>query len=139
MKNLILLITLFSSLSSALANQRNSVLLEESDIALESITNGTLLSQERMCKGQTNCFIDGEIARIELPLGGCLDRLGSVTYVAKQVSEGKVELYISAINIASSDSFAALCIGMPSQIVEITIPNYYGKIELKFQRPIIRN
>jgi hypothetical protein len=138
MKNLILLIALVSSLSSVSANQRSTVVLEESDVALESITNGLLLSQERMCKGETNCFIDGEVVLIELPLGGCLDRLGPVTYVAKQVSKGKVELFVSAINIASSDSYAAFCVAMPSQIIEITLPNYFGKVELKFQRPLTR-
>jgi hypothetical protein len=122
MKNLILLIALVSSLSSVSANQRSTVVLEESDVALESITNGLLLSQERMCKGETNCFIDGEVVLIELPLGGCLDRLGLV----------------SAINIASSDSYAAFCVAMPSQIIEITLPNYFGKVELKFQRPLTR-
>ena len=138
MKNLLLLITVLSTLNAASANQRSFIPLEESDVALEQITSGQVISQERLCPVEDgiNCFVDGEVVRVELPLGGCLDRLGPVSYVAKQKSQGVVELSIAATNISSSDSFAAFCIGMPSKIVQITLPNFYGKVELKFLRSI---
>jgi len=137
MKKIILSLTLLATIGTAFAAQTNIVRLEESDVALEPIKDGEIISQERMCQGETNCLIDGEVVRIELPLGGCLDRLGHVTYAAKQVSTGNIELSIAATRIVSSDSFAALCQSMPRQTIEITLPQYYGKVSLKFLRPLI--
>ena len=58
--------------------------------------------------------------KVELPLGGCLDRLGPVTYLRKN-SQSKIRIILSAINIGNERSSAVRCIRMPTAIVSIPL------------------
>jgi|GEM_PF-5524263 len=123
------------SLSSVNAQHPQQIPLEEGDMFLEAITTGQLVSQRLMCE-DNSCIINGTIATVELPLGGCLDRLGHVTYTTHQVGN-VIRLIISATNIANQGSLAALCFKMPSQLVEFTMIDTYGRVEVEFLRPIV--
>lgn len=136
MKKLITIVTLLSSLLSAntLAGVSQFPLIEN-DIALETITEGEVVSTRPLCPEEGTCVVDGTIVTLKLPLGGCLDRLGPVTYTAEQ-EDGFIFLHLSAYNIANSDSFAAFCFKMPEAIVEIQLINMYGHVQLDFLRPV---
>lgn len=109
--------------------------LIENDIALEVITEGEVTQTRPLCPEEGTCIVDGTIVTVKLPLGGCLDRLGPVTYTVEQ-EEGFIFLHLSAYNIANSDSFAAFCFKMPEATVDIQLINIYGQVQIDFQRPV---
>lgn len=131
---LTLLLTITSTLASG--DRPGTIYLVENDIAIETIKHGEIIHQEMMCEDNT-CFVNGTRVRLKLTLGGCLDRLGPVSYTASQKG-GIIELNVSAYNIANSDSFAAFCFAMPEEVVEIDLIDMYGKIKLNMIRPIAR-
>jgi hypothetical protein len=55
-----------------------------------------------------------------LPLSGCLDKLGPVTYSAVRGS-GKTKIYLSATRIVDKNSKAAFCESMPTAAIRIPL------------------
>ncbi|MCR9203663.1 MAG: hypothetical protein NXH75_03735 [Halobacteriovoraceae bacterium] len=137
MKKLITTLTLLSALysSATLANGQPQFPLIENDIALEVITEGEVTQTRALCPEEGTCIVDGTIVTVKLPLNGCLDRLGPVTYTVEQ-EDGFIFLHLSAYNIANSDSFAAFCFKMPEVTVDIQLINMYGPVQIDFQRPV---
>lgn len=124
MKALFVILTL---VTSVYANQVGTR-LEEGDTYLNTISEVRHLSQRLMCPDNT-CVINGTVVSVELPLGGCLDRLGPVTYTAEQVGN-TIVINMTAIRIANKKSLAAFCVKEPTQIVEISLIDMYGHVEL---------
>jgi hypothetical protein len=136
MKTALLTLLLTMTSTFAAGDRPGVIRLIENDIAIEPITQAEVVHQEMMCEDNT-CFVNGTRVHIKLTLGGCLDRLGPVSYTASQKG-GHIKLNVSAYNIANSDSFAAFCFAMPEEVVEIDLINMYGKVDLTMIRPIAR-
>lgn len=120
MKALIVFLTL---MTTTFANE-NATRLEEGDTFLTTISETRNVSQRLMCPDY-DCIVNGTIITVELPLGGCLDRLGPVTYTVEQRGN-QLAVEMTAIRIVNKKSLAAFCVKEPTEFVEITLPNMYG-------------
>lgn len=66
------------------------------------------------------------VLQIVLPLNGCLDRLGPVTYTTENAGNGKLLVFLSATNIGTRGSASAKCFVAPT--ASVSIPLGFGII-----------
>jgi hypothetical protein len=104
--------------------------LDEGDRFLSTISSVVSVEKGPLCPEGALCLINGTQLNVELPLGGCLDRLGPVTYTLER-KENKTIVNIMAIRIINEESNVAFCVREPSAFVGITLINTFGPIEVK--------
>ena len=134
MKTLIL--TILLSLSSQTFAATN-VKLQKGDRALSNITSGKVV--RAVMKMNPNCPINALCApatevTIEVPLNGCVDRLGPVaSKVQYNEVSGKYDITLSAVNIATKTSMVARCIKMPTAFIKVMARPFLDKEDFNLE------
>lgn len=98
-----------------------SVKLQKGDRFLSLIEGAKAIAVEDGCPEGARCFAPSTNVTVELPLNGCLDRLGPVSYQEVIGRDGKVTLFVSAVNIANERSLVAMCSAMPKARVKLHV------------------
>jgi hypothetical protein len=130
MKNLIILITTFLTLTSNV-NAYERIQIEGGDKALDR-AHVEMIDQSAVCPrgaGLVSCMAYGSKIQLKITLNGCLDRLGPVFHHV-EVKKHKAILYVAAVNIHTQESEVTRCVAAPTEFRTITIP-YEGRLEVR--------
>lgn len=112
-----------------LANAEHTTQLREGDLGLYDVT-ARVVSVKEACPADSHvrCVRGGSEVTLEIPLQGCLDRLGGYS-THFSFKDGTPTLDFSGVAIATEASTTARCIKAPSTQVRIQIP-FTGNVEL---------
>ncbi|HXH31986.1 MAG TPA: hypothetical protein VNJ01_14345 [Bacteriovoracaceae bacterium] len=100
---------------------------------LYPITSAVSVKVSMLCPDGMTCFTNGTVIKLVLPLNGCVDSLGPVTYKAEENREkGILNVYVSATGVANPQSMTTRCMVAPTAKYQITLVNKYGNVKLKF-------
>lgn len=134
MKTLLLAVLL--SLSTQ-AFSASSVKIQKGDMSLSNITTGKILNA-RLGMNE-NCPINAlcspiTVVTIEVPLNGCVDRLGPVaSKVQYNEVSGKYDITLSAVNISTKMSMVARCIKMPTAFIKVNTRPFLDKEDFNLE------
>jgi hypothetical protein len=124
-----LVLTAAAIAPAALADTAN-VRIESGDLAITPIA-GEVVGTRPLCPQGAACFVNGTVIDLSFTLLGCGDRLGPVTYTAKE-DDGKISLFVSALDINTERSQRVFCFVAPTARATITLVNLYGTVDAHF-------
>ncbi len=128
MKSLYVLSVLFLA-SSAFANQP-SFELRSTDAYVVPIA-GEVTSVRPLCPDGMTCFANGTIVSFRFMLGSCVSRMIPLSYDAIE-TDGVLNVYVSAMEIASRNAIRVMCAAPGIVNQEITLFNRYGDVKVHF-------
>lgn len=120
------------SLVAATSASANPAFHLTNDINGISLIEGTVSDVRSLCPEGFTCFTNGTVISLALPLLGCADQLGPVSYAATETADGRLLVQVSAVNLHSHKSQLMLCYAAPVATAEITLVGQYGHVEVSF-------
>ena len=109
--------------------------LKAGDSAVSAIGSAELREAHMLCPPDASgvsCLAKGSLVKIAFALNGCVDHLGTVARKTVVSSDGKIDLYVHALNVANKKSLAAFCTAIPQIIETLAIPeNVNAKSEIR--------
>jgi hypothetical protein len=110
----------------------------EKDHALSRLA-GEIIQVSPLCPDGMTCFVDGTMIDVKFTLNGCLDTLGPVTYDAVETDDGRLIVFVSALNVHHQDSKVTFCYVAPTEVVKLQLINKYGDVEVRFLGQLNQN
>lgn len=93
---------------------------------------GEVVDVRALCPAGVTCIANGTVISLKFTLAGCFDTLGPVSYDVDASEEGKLKVYVSALNIHDKRSAAAFCYVAPTAHATITLISKYGTPDVRF-------
>ncbi len=115
---------------SASAEETVSYNLLPTDTRLVPIA-GEVVSIEPLCPDGMTCIANGTVIHLRFRLNSCMSRMTPVSYGALE-ADGRLNVYVSALEILNRRARVALCSGPTIVRQEITLINRYGDVSVQF-------
>lgn len=111
-----------SDVSLIALDDQEPVALVSGDLSVQRITSATVTSAAMICPPNPNgfsCMAVGSRVELRVPLSGCVDRLGPVATRFAPRADGKVDLFVSLLNVATDGSTRTRCFAAPTAAVSV--------------------
>jgi len=111
-----------SDVSLVALDSQEPVALVPGDLSVHGISSATVTSAAMICPPNPNgfsCLAVGSRVELRVPLSGCVDRLGPVATRFAPRADGKVDLFVSLLNVATEGSMRTRCFAAPTAAVSV--------------------
>jgi hypothetical protein len=128
---LLSILTLLTSTAQIAAAQTYKI--QKSDLSLYavSVQNIRLVEKQSTCQDNFNCpILSSTVARINVNLKGCLDRVAAVSHNLIVNSAGQPVLSVAVLAAENRKSSSVKCVVQPSETLEINLGTQVLNFEL---------
>lgn len=91
-------------------------------IGVSLVNSARILDAVDGCPADSACFLPSTIVTLELDLTHCANRIGHIAFESRPQESGTLNLYLSAVELHTTESQNSVCFAPHSVIESIVVP-----------------